>query len=127
MLHGADFVERLARLGWQQLVEHPFHRVQGERARRKLFLAGGSDDVGALARMKDERVSIGANDCGQQRGYERHSSPKGVSRSPGFSVEVLRYFIVKTTPCCTGRKSSSWSTTNPIGSISRRISSKLIL
>ena len=43
VLHGADFVERLARLGGQQLVEHPFHRLQGERARRQLQLAGRSD------------------------------------------------------------------------------------
>ena len=36
VLHRAHLVERLARLGRQQLVEHPFHGVQGERARRKL-------------------------------------------------------------------------------------------
>ena len=36
VLHRADLVERLARLGRQQLVEHPFHGVQGERARREL-------------------------------------------------------------------------------------------
>src|SRR5687768_72806 len=77
--------------------------------------------------MKDESVSIGTDYGSQQRGYERHIAPKQINRSPGFSVERALYFIVNTTPCWTGRKSNSWSITNPIGSISRRISSKLIL
>ena len=65
VLHGADVVERLARFGRQQLVEHPFHRVEGERARCQLELARGSDHVRAFARMEDESVPIGANDRGQ--------------------------------------------------------------
>ncbi len=36
VLHRAHLVECLARLGRQQFVEHPFHGIQGERARRKL-------------------------------------------------------------------------------------------
>ena len=36
VLHRADFIERLARLERQQLVEHSFHRVQRQGARREL-------------------------------------------------------------------------------------------
>ncbi len=38
VLHGANFVEHLARLEGQQLVEHPFHGFQGERTGRKVHV-----------------------------------------------------------------------------------------
>ena len=82
VLHGANVVQYLARLEGQQLVEHPFHGFQGERTGRKVQVPCGGDDIRALARMKDERVPIGADDGGQQRVYKRHSSPTGISRSP---------------------------------------------
>src|SRR5690349_5337981 len=76
VLHSADLVQRLTRLGRQQLVEHALDRVERERARSKLELPCRRDDVGTLPRVEDERVSVGTNDGGQQRLYEGHSSPK---------------------------------------------------
>ena len=99
MLNRSKLVERLAGIGREQLVQHAPDCVQRQRTGRKLQLASRRHDVRALAGMEDERVSIGANNGGQERIYERHNFPKGVSRSPGFSVERRRYFIVKTTPC----------------------------
>ena len=65
VLHRTHFIERLARLERQQLAEHSFHRVERQCARRELRLACRGDDVRALTRVKDERVSIRANDGGQ--------------------------------------------------------------
>ena len=76
-LHCADLPERVPCVGRQQLVEHPFDRVEGEGPRRELQLTGGRDDVRALAGVQDQRVSIRTNDGCQQRGYERHNLSTG--------------------------------------------------
>src|SRR5688572_14602421 len=86
VLNRAEVVERLSRLRRQQLGDHPGHRLESQRTRGNLGLSGWRNDIRALARMEDERVTVRTNNRGQERGYERHNR---------FSAETARYFIVK--------------------------------
>ena len=72
VLHSAKLVERTPRVAGQQLTKHADHGVEREHAGSDLGLPGRGHDVRPLASVQHQRVAVDANDCGEERVYERH-------------------------------------------------------
>jgi hypothetical protein len=66
MLHRAEFFERGQCLRGQQLRHHADGRVERELVRRDVERALTNHDVRPFADVHDQRVAVGADDCGEE-------------------------------------------------------------
>ena len=65
MLNGAKFLELLLRISREKLRQHPGHGFDGKSVRGNIDRLCAHHYVGPLADVHDQRVAVGANDCGQ--------------------------------------------------------------
>ena len=61
VLGDAEFVERLQELGRQEVVHDLGDGLERETGPRQVHLPGGTDDVGLLPGMHDQRLAIDAD------------------------------------------------------------------
>ena len=88
VLNRAERIERLPCIFRQKLADHAGHRLEGQRARGDLRLPGRSDDIRTLARMEHEGLAVGANESGQERGYEGHRYSTRLFGPPDFRPKL---------------------------------------
>jgi hypothetical protein len=68
----AHLAQRAQRVGREQLRQHALHGAEAEALLRELDWTAGGNDIRLLAHVQDEGITVTADDCGQERIYERH-------------------------------------------------------